>query len=492
MAGISSQLEDILNDISPNQDRAKSVIFWVKILLFAVTVLAALANFFGPQDIYWEDCFSYDVGHGTIAANGYRIVNNSWGKTKKIEFTFNVNTLSEKILLRCYGMTDNEKSKLTDSTGSYALLIDAYREGNKLETVNLGTNASKVSIVRGDGLERNDTIFIGFLWLDQERQEHDEVKLMVGGKEYPNVKDRPWRAKSTILLTIALAILLALFIWLFIDNREKQKKCLQLEKDVRELRKQAQALAGKLESQKIITAIEESEDPEAKHLFEIDLNTSEALEEILPSSTEEHPEPPSEQTGRQEMKSEISNIYAEMEEIKKQNKIDPGARYIVQADIKTLKDLREIIPPPQPTEKRFRVALTFPGERIDCVEKGTNLLSQEYVTESVFYAKYFEAELARPELDTYLQKIYHSDSELIVVFICAEYEKKEWCGIEWRAVRDLIKSRRTSEIMPLRFDDTHIRGLFSIDGYINAQDHTPEEIAKLIIERYQINQSPPQ
>jgi len=492
MAGISSQLKDILEGISPNQPWAKGVTFGVKILLFAVAVLAALANFFGPQDIYWEDCFSYDVGYRTIAADGYRIVNNSWGKTKKIEFTFNVNTPSEKILLRYYGMTDNEKAKLADSTASYALLIDAYREGNKLETVNLGVNASKVSIVRGDGLERNDTIFIGLLWLNQENQQHYAAKLIVGGKEYPHVKNRHWWAKSIVLLTIALAILLALFIWLFIDNRKKQRKCLQLEKGVKELQKQVQTLAGKLESQKIITEIEESEDPEAKHLFEINLNTSEALEEILPLSTEEHPESPSEQTGMEEMKSEIANIYAEMEEIKKQSKIDPGATRIIQADIETLKRLRKIITPPQPTKKRFKVALTFPGERRSYVEEIANLLVEKFGKESVFYDKNFEAELARPDLDIYLQNIYHDNSELLVVFLCAEYGKKEWCGIEWRAVRDLIKSRRTPAIMPIRFDDTHIPGLFSIDGYVNTQDHTPEEVAKLIIERYQINQSPPQ
>ena len=106
----------------------------------------------------------------------------------------------------------------------------------------------------------------------------------------------------------------------------------------------------------------------------------------------------------------------------------------------------------------------------------------------VIYDKHFEVELARPDLYIYLQEIYHAKSELVVVFLCAEYEKKEWCGLEWRAVRDLIKNRRTSDIMPIRFDDTHIRGLFSIDGYINAKEHTPEQIAKYIIERYQINQ----
>ncbi len=50
------------------------------------------------------------------------------------------------------------------------------------------------------------------------------------------------------------------------------------------------------------------------------------------------------------------------------------------------------------------------------------------------------------------------------------------------------RNKRTSDIMPIRYDDTHIKGLFSIDGYINAKDYEPKQIAAYIIERYKINQ----
>jgi hypothetical protein len=105
----------------------------------------------------------------------------------------------------------------------------------------------------------------------------------------------------------------------------------------------------------------------------------------------------------------------------------------------------------------------------------------------VFYDAYYEAELARPDMDTYLQEIYHDQAELVVVFLCAEYEKKEWCRLEWRAVRDLLKQKKTAEIMPVRLDDTHIPGLFSIDGYIDAEGREPAEIADLIVQRLGLN-----
>ena len=138
--------------------------------------------------------------------------------------------------------------------------------------------------------------------------------------------------------------------------------------------------------------------------------------------------------------------------------------------------------------KRFRVALSFPGERRGFVEKVAAGLVEEFGRHEVFYDKNFEAELARPNLDTYLQGIYHDDSELIVVFLCGEYEKKEWCGLEWRAIRDLIKKKKTSEIMLVRFDETEIAGVLSIDGYVSAKGREPEEIAKRIIERYRMNE----
>jgi hypothetical protein len=138
--------------------------------------------------------------------------------------------------------------------------------------------------------------------------------------------------------------------------------------------------------------------------------------------------------------------------------------------------------------KRFRVALSFPGERRGFVGKVAESLVKEFGKEEVFYDKNFEAELARLDLDTYLQGIYHKDSELIVVFLCAEYEKKEWCGLEWRAIRDLIKNKKAWEIMFVRFDDAEIPGAFSIDGYVSAEGREPEEIAKRIVERYRINE----
>jgi len=140
------------------------------------------------------------------------------------------------------------------------------------------------------------------------------------------------------------------------------------------------------------------------------------------------------------------------------------------------------------TTKRFRVALSFPGEQRDTVARVAEHLARTLGRKRVLYDAWYEAEFARPDLDTYLQALYHDESDLIAVFLCADYERKEWCGLEWRAVKDLIKRRQATAVMPLRFDMTEIPGLFSTDGYVWAGDgRDPGEIAELILQRWRHN-----
>jgi hypothetical protein len=137
----------------------------------------------------------------------------------------------------------------------------------------------------------------------------------------------------------------------------------------------------------------------------------------------------------------------------------------------------------QVSDRRFKVGLSFPGELRGLVGPVAENLGRELGRERVFYDHFYEAELARPNLDVYLQSLYHDESEMIVIFLCSDYAKKEWCGMEWRAVRDLIKTRRDADVMLLRADSSPVPGIFSIDGYIDITDRSPEQITRLILSR---------
>ncbi|HEX8245742.1 MAG TPA: hypothetical protein VF541_19675, partial [Longimicrobium sp.] len=57
-------------------------------------------------------------------------------------------------------------------------------------------------------------------------------------------------------------------------------------------------------------------------------------------------------------------------------------------------------------QKRFDVALSFPGEHREFVRRVAERLSERLGPERVLYDAYYEAEFALIDLDTYLQRLY--------------------------------------------------------------------------------------
>lgn len=131
----------------------------------------------------------------------------------------------------------------------------------------------------------------------------------------------------------------------------------------------------------------------------------------------------------------------------------------------------------------FDVALSFPSEKRTYVENIANVLRSRLKKNKLFYDADFQAQLARPNLDVLLQKIYNKNSKLVVIFLCSEYSTKEWCGLEWRAIRDVIKRKEDLRLMFIRLDSVDVDGVLSIDGYIDAGTFSYTEIAEFILER---------
>jgi hypothetical protein len=135
---------------------------------------------------------------------------------------------------------------------------------------------------------------------------------------------------------------------------------------------------------------------------------------------------------------------------------------------------------------RFQIALSFPGEQRLRVEKIAEALAANIGKESILYDQWHRAEFARPNLDVYLPKLYHEQSLLLVFFLCGAYAQKEWCGLEWRTGRDLLKQKEDDRLMFLRLDRADIPGLFSIDGYLDISGMPDNEVAVEILKRLAI------
>ncbi|HTU89528.1 MAG TPA: TIR domain-containing protein [Gemmataceae bacterium] len=87
-----------------------------------------------------------------------------------------------------------------------------------------------------------------------------------------------------------------------------------------------------------------------------------------------------------------------------------------------------------------------------------------------------------------LERVYRDNSDLVVVFLCVHYETKPWCGIEWRAIREIIMNKSDHVVMFVRLDNAKIQGVFSHDGYIDATRHNAVQAAGFILERVRLNE----
>jgi tetratricopeptide (TPR) repeat protein len=146
-------------------------------------------------------------------------------------------------------------------------------------------------------------------------------------------------------------------------------------------------------------------------------------------------------------------------------------------------------PAPRPSH-RFRVALSFAGEKRPFVERVATLLAQHFGEGAILYDKYHEAELARPDLDVYLPDLYAKESDLVVVVLTPTFARLPWKGLDWQGIRELIR-RQDRPVMLTRFDRAEVPELDKIAGFVDLDERTPEQTASLILERLAINEGRP-
>ena len=138
---------------------------------------------------------------------------------------------------------------------------------------------------------------------------------------------------------------------------------------------------------------------------------------------------------------------------------------------------------------QFDVALSFPGEARSYVEGVAAGLERLVGPDRYFYDENYVSQLARPSLDLLLQQIYGARSKLVVVFVGGHYQQKDWCGIEWRAIRQIISDRREGgRVMFVRLDPGEVEGVFANDGYIDASRFSSDQVAAMIVERLSVLQ----
>src|SRR5258706_168722 len=138
--------------------------------------------------------------------------------------------------------------------------------------------------------------------------------------------------------------------------------------------------------------------------------------------------------------------------------------------------------------RRFAIALSFPGERREYVEQVANALLPAFGGEKgksrIFYDDWHESKIIGYASNRKLQNIYATDSDLIVPFYCQDYRKKKWCGVELRAIEQLLFDEDYDRVLPLRFAHVDIPGSFRTDIFPIVSERPAEDVAALILDRY--------
>ncbi len=131
----------------------------------------------------------------------------------------------------------------------------------------------------------------------------------------------------------------------------------------------------------------------------------------------------------------------------------------------------------------FDVALSFAGEQRVYVEKVAYFLQNKGLT--VFYDKFHQSHLWGKDLSIYLHDVFSNKSKFCIMFISKEYIEKAWPSHEREAALQKQVEVEGGYILPVRFDDTVVPSLPDSISYIDANTYTPENIAKMFLEKYE-------
>jgi len=133
----------------------------------------------------------------------------------------------------------------------------------------------------------------------------------------------------------------------------------------------------------------------------------------------------------------------------------------------------------------FDIALSFAGEDRNYVEQVADILEKKGI--SVFYDKFEEVKLWGKNLYDYLNEIYSNKALYTVMFISKNYSCKLWTNHERQAMQARAFQGNQEYILPARFDDTEILGIFDTIGYISLKEKNPHEFAEIICQKLVIS-----
>ena len=137
--------------------------------------------------------------------------------------------------------------------------------------------------------------------------------------------------------------------------------------------------------------------------------------------------------------------------------------------------------------RMYDVALSFAGEQRGYVESVARTLQNDGI--AVFYDEFEKISLWGKNLSEKLQAVYENESDYVVIFISKAWVEKAWPRHERRAIFSRMVQESRDFLLPVRFDDTPAPGLQNAVSYVQAEDHSPAELAVMIAQKLGVTPS---
>ncbi len=134
--------------------------------------------------------------------------------------------------------------------------------------------------------------------------------------------------------------------------------------------------------------------------------------------------------------------------------------------------------------RRFQVAISFAGAQRDYAEALTNALQARGV--AIFYDNLFRHELLGENLSEKFHDVFSDQSDYVVMLISKDYVERVWPRYEGRIALNRAMNQEGAYILPMRFDDTVVKGLLPTIHYETASKTNPQQFAALICRKLAI------
>ncbi|MFN9623003.1 MAG: hypothetical protein ACK587_09265 [Cyanobacteriota bacterium] len=149
--------------------------------------------------------------------------------------------------------------------------------------------------------------------------------------------------------------------------------------------------------------------------------------------------------------------------------------------------------------KQFKVGLSFSGDmRENLVSAVARSLAFKFACENtedgkklILYDLFHQDQFNQPVLSEELPSLYLDQCEVIAVFLCAEYARRHWCGLEWEKIKELAMNpsqrKRIYLIWQGPEDDKILNALGldrKVDGIRDFSQLSPADVAEGIWRRW--------